>query len=460
MALFSNLTERLTHTVNQLTGRGRLTEKNISETLKDIRTALLEADVALPVVKKFIDTVRSKAIGQDITKSLKPGDMLVKIVHTEIARLMGEQSELNLKTQPPAIILMVGLQGAGKTTTAAKLAFWITLNLKKSVLLTSTDIYRPAAMAQLKTLAEKINLECYLNETSKDPVALAKEAVLHAKKRLLDVVIVDTAGRLHVDEEMMKEITQMSNAIQPAETLFVVDSMTGQDAAATAKAFNDSLPLTGIILTKTDGDARGGAALSVAYMTEKPIKFLGTGEKLDKDKKEIELELFHPERIASRILGMGDVLSLVEEVERKIDKQKAEALAKKVKAGQDFSLEDFKGQLEQMRNMGGISKLIEKLPGMMGGGGMPPLNSMGNEKDMIKMEAIINSMTPQERHFPDIIKNSRKQRIALGSGTLVTDINRLLKQFWQMQKMMKKFKGGGTSKLMKRLKQMNASGMF
>lgn len=453
MALFSNLTERLTHTVNQLTGRGRLTEKNIGETLKEIRTALLEADVALPVVKKFIDIVRSKAIGQDITRSLKPGEMLIKIVHNELIQLMGaEHADLNLKTQAPAVILMAGLQGAGKTTTAAKLARWIKQNLKKTVLLTSTDIYRPAAMDQIKTLAEQLEVDCYLEAGCKDPVALATAAIAQARKRLADVVIVDTAGRLHVDEKMMEEIKQIADKTQPIEILFVVDSMTGQDAAFTAKAFHAALPLTGVILTKTDGDSRGGAALSIRYITEKPIKFMGAGEKLD------ELELFYPDRIASRILGMGDVLSLVEEVERKIDRQKAEALAKKVKSGQDFSLEDFKGQLEQMRNMGGVSRLIEKLPGM--GGAMPSTaNIAGSEKEMVKMEAIINSMTPKERHFPDMIKNSRKQRIALGSGTQVHDVNRLLKQFWQMQKMMKKFKGGGASKLMQRLKQIKSSGM-
>lgn len=454
MALFSNLTERLTHTVNQLTGRGRLTDKNIGETLKEIRTALLEADVALPVVKKFVDIVRSKAIGQDITRSLKPGEMLIKIVHTEMIQLMGaECAELSFKSQPPAIILMAGLQGAGKTTTAAKLARWIKQNLKKTVLLTSTDVYRPAAMEQIKTLAEQVGVDCYLDEGCKNPVTLAKDAIAQAKKKLTDVVIVDTAGRLHVDEKMMEEIKQIADTIQPIEILFVVDSMTGQDAAFTAKAFHEALPLTGIILTKTDGDSRGGAALSIRYITDKPIKFMGVGEKLD------ELELFYPDRIASRILGMGDVLSLVEEVERKIDRQKAEALAKKVKSGQDFSLEDFKGQLEQMRNMGGVSKLIEKLPGM-GGVGLPSSADMAmGEKEMTKMEAIINSMTLKERRFPDMIKNSRKLRIAQGSGTQVHDVNRLLKQFWQMQKMMKKFKGGGASKLMQRLKQMKSSGM-
>ncbi len=454
MALFSSLSERLTQTVNQLTGRGRLTEKNISEALKDIRTALLEADVALPVVKKFIDIIRSKAIGQDITKSLKPGEMLVKIVHTEMVQLMGaEQVELNLKAQPPAVILMAGLQGAGKTTTAGKLARWIQKNLKKSVLLASTDVYRPAAMEQIKTLAEQVGVDCYLDERCKDPVRLAQDAVAQAKKRLTDVVVIDTAGRLHVDESMMEEIQRISANIQPVEILFVVDSMTGQDAAFTAKAFNDALPLTGVILTKIDGDSRGGAVLSVRYITGQPVKFMGTGEKLD------ELELFYPDRTASRILGKGDVLSLVEEVEQKIDREKAEAIAKKVKLGQGFTLEDFKSQLEQMRSMGGISKLMEKLPGM-GAAGLPAgANPAVGEKEMGKMEAIINSMTRKERCFPDMIKHSRKQRIANGSGTQVQDVNRLLKQFTQMQKMMKKFKGGGMSKMMQRLKGMKMPGM-
>lgn len=451
--MFSNLTERLTKTVNHLTGRGRLTDKNISETLKEIREALLEADVALPVVKKFIDIIRSKAIGQEITRSLKPGEMLIKIVHKEMIQLLGAECvELALKGQSPIIILMAGLQGAGKTTTAAKLAYWVKHHLKKTVLLTSTDVYRPAAMEQIKTLAEQAEVDCYLDEKCKDPVTLAKDAIAKAKKQLIDVVIVDTAGRLHVDTQMMEEIKQIAATIQPTEILFTVDSMTGQDAAFTAKAFNDALPLTGNILTKVDGDARGGAALSIRYITGKPIKFIGMGEKLD------ALELFYPDRIASRILGMGDVLSLVEEVERKIDRQKAEALAKKVKSGQDFSLEDFKDQLEQMRKMGGISKLVEKLPGM-GGGALPSGVDVGmGEKEVVKMEAIINSMTPQERHFPDIVKHSRKLRIAKGAGVEVFVVNRLLKQYWQMHKMMKKFKGGGASKLMQRLKQMTLPG--
>jgi signal recognition particle subunit SRP54 len=455
MALFSSLTDRLTNTFNQIVGRGRLTEKNISETLKTIRAALLEADVALPVVKKLINVVRSKAIGQDITKSLKPGEMLVKIVHQELVELMGgESSGLALKAKAPVVILMAGLQGTGKTTTSAKLAVWIKEHLKKEVMLTSTDVYRPAAIEQLKVLAEQIKADTYIDEEIKDPLTLAKKALESAKKKSADVLIVDTAGRLHIDQAMMEEIQKISDLVHPSEILFVVDSMTGQDAAVTAKAFNDALPLTGVILTKADGDSRGGAALSIRHITEKPIKFMGVGERLE------DLELFHPDRIASRILGMGDVLSLVEEVERKIDRKQAEKMAKKVKAGQTFTLIDFQSQLEQMKKMGGVSKLMEKMPGMPG---MPDsMDKMGmmGEAQSKKMTAVIQSMTVQERRFPDIIKFSRKQRIAKGSGTQLQDVNQLLKQFSQMQKMMKKMKGGNQSKLMRRLKQLQSSGMM
>lgn len=445
--MFTSLTERLSHTVRKLTGQGRLTENNIKDSLKEVRNALLEADVALPVVKSFIDLVRSKAIGQEIVKSLRPGDTFIKIVNTELVQLMGKtQSDINLQTQPPAVILMAGLQGSGKTTTVAKLAKWLKDTKKKSILVTSADIYRPAAIEQLATLAQQIDVHYFPSHSSQKPVDIAKQAITEAKTKAIDVVIIDTAGRLHIDGEMMEEIKQIHQAINPIETLFVVDSMTGQDAANTAKAFNDALPLTGIILTKTDGDARGGAALSIAHITGKPIKFMGVGEKID------ALEAFHPDRVTSRILGMGDVLSLVEEAERKIDRAQAEKLAKKFKKGTAFDLEDFRTQLQQMRKMGGISSLMSKMPGL---GQLPAAAQQGvDEKMFTKMEAMIGSMTPQEREFPIIIRGSRKRRIAAGSGTEIQDLNRMLKQFTQMQKMMKKFKGGNMAKMMSQMKNM------
>lgn len=444
--MFSSLTERLGQTIKNLTGQGRLTESNIKDTLREVRMALLEADVALPVVKEFIDKLQEKALGTEVLKSLSPGDTMVKLVHDELTHILGNESaELNLQTQPPAVILVAGLQGSGKTTTVAKLANWLQQQNKK-VLVTSADIYRPAAIKQLETLASQINATYFPSSTGQNPVIIAKDAVAKAKLQFLDVVIIDTAGRLHIDKEMMTEIQQIHQAIKPAETLFVVDSMTGQDAVNTAKAFNEALELTGVVLTKTDGDARGGAALSIREITHKPIKFIGVGEKID------AFEPFHPERIASRILGMGDILSLVEEAQRKVDKVHAEKMAKKLKKGKSFDLEDFRTQLQQMRNMGGIASLLGKIPGM---NQLPTAAKDSiDEKMFVKMEAIINSMTAKERRFPANIKGSHKRRIAMGSGTQIQDINKLLKQFMQMQKMMKKLKGGGMMKMMQRLKGM------
>lgn len=443
--MFSNLSERLTRVIKNLSGKGRLTEENIKETLRDIRMALLEADVALPVVKDFIDDIQTKAIGVEVMDSLTPGQALIKLVHTELVKLMGNACDsLNLQIEPPAVILMAGLQGSGKTTTAAKLALWLQNTQKKSVLVTSVDIYRPAAIQQLETLATQINATFFPSETNQNPVTIAQNAIQAAKNKLIDVVIIDTAGRLHIDDEMMVEIKKLHAAINPIETLFVVDSMTGQDAANTAQAFNQALPLTGVILTKTDGDARGGAALSIRQITGKPIKFLGIGEKID------ALEPFHPDRVASRILGMGDILTLVEEAERNLDKSKAEKLAKKMKKGKPFDLEDFRDQLRQISNMGGVMGIMSKLPGISS---LPQAaKDKINDKSFVEIESIINSMTPKERRFPAIINGSRKRRIAMGSGTDIQAVNRLLKQFTIMQKMMKKFaKKGGLMKLMRGL---------
>jgi len=410
-----------------------------------VRMALLEADVALPVVKEFTEKVRERAVGQEVLQSLSPGQALVKIVNDELVSLMGEAcDELQLNIQPPAVVLMAGLQGSGKTTSTAKLARWLKERKKKSVVVASCDVYRPAAIDQLQTLAADVGADFFPSRSDQDPVAIAVAALEHARKKHLDVLIVDTAGRLHIDEEMMGEIQRVHAAIDPVETLFVVDSMTGQDAANTARAFNDALPLSGIVLTKTDGDARGGAALSIRSITGKPIKFLGVGEKTE------ALEPFHPDRVASRILGMGDVLSLVEEAERKVDKDKAAKLARKLHKGKRFDLEDFHDQLEQMMGMGGLGSLMDKLPGV----GQLPQNvrDQVNDRDMHRMLAIIRSMTIQERRFPDIIKGSRRRRIAAGSGTQVQDVNRLLKQFMQMQKMMKKMSKGGMKNMMRGMK--------
>jgi len=440
--MFQNLTDRLGQTLKNISGKGRLTEDNIKETLREVRMALLEADVALPVVKDFINNVKTRALGVEVSKSLQPGQMFVKIVQSELEQAMGDGSEgLNLATTPPAVIMMAGLQGAGKTTSVGKLAKYLTEREKKKVIVVSADVYRPAAIKQLQTLAEEVGVECYPSSIMQRPVDIVKAAIDHAKMKFFDVLLVDTAGRLAVDEKMMDEIKQLHAAVNPVETLFVVDAMTGQDAANTAKAFNEALPLTGVILTKADGDARGGAALSVKHITGKPIKFLCMGEKLD------ALEPFHAQRIASRILGMGDVLSLIEDVERKVDRQKAERVAKKIQKGQGFDLQDFKEQLEQMRNMGGMMSLMDKLPGM--GGMAAKVKDKANDKQFVQMEAIINSMTPGERQRPDVIKGSRKKRIAMGSGTQIQDVNRMLKQFMQMQKMMKKMGGGNMKKMMR-----------
>jgi signal recognition particle subunit SRP54 len=440
--MFSNLSDRLSESLKKISGRGRLTEDNIKDTLREVRMALLEADVALPVVREFVKSVKERAVGEEVGKSLTPGQVFVKIVQNELEKAMGEKNEdLNLAAQPPAVVMMAGLQGAGKTTSVGKLAKFLTEKKKKSVLVVSADVYRPAAIKQLETLANEVKVEFFPSSVEQKPIDIVTGAIEHAKKKFFDVLLVDTAGRLAVDEAMMDEIKALHAAINPVETLFVVDAMTGQDAANTAKAFNEALPLTGVILTKADGDARGGAALSIRHITGKPIKFIGMGEKTD------ALDPFHPERIASRILGMGDVLSLVEQIESKIDKQKAEQVAKKVMKGQGFDLEDFRDQLSQMKNMGGMASLMDKLPGM---GKVPDsVKNQVNDKEFLRMEAIINSMTPKERRHPDLIKGSRKRRIAAGSGTQVQDVNRLLKQFTQMQKMMKKMKGGGLMKMMR-----------
>jgi signal recognition particle subunit SRP54 len=442
--MFESLTERLGRTLKTLRGQGRLSEDNIKDALRDVRMALLEADVALPVVRDFISQVRERAVGKDVLESLTPGQALIGVVRDELVALMGQANEdLQLNVPPPAVVLMAGLQGAGKTTTVAKLARFLKERRKKSVLVASCDIYRPAAIEQLKTLAGEVGAQFYPSDTGQDPVAIAEAAVASARKQFIDIVIIDTAGRLHIDAAMMEEIQRLHAALQPVETLFVVDSMTGQDAANTAKAFNDALPLTGVILTKTDGDARGGAALSVRHITGKPIKFLGIGEKTE------ALEPFHPDRLASRILGMGDILSLVEQAERSIDRDQAEKLAGKLKKGKGFDLEDFREQMQQMRKMGGLTSLLDKLPGM---GNVPEeVKGQLSDREFLRMEAIISSMTAKERRFPDLIKGSRKRRIAAGSGTQVQDVNKLLKQFDQMQRMMKKMSKGGLGRLMKGL---------
>lgn len=443
--MFDSLSDRLAGSLKKLRGQGRITEDNIKETLREVRMALLEADVALPVVREFIERVKERAMGQDVMRSLSPGQVFVKIVNDELVAVMGdEDNSLNLNSQPPVVILMAGLQGAGKTTSVAKLARFLKERQKKSVMVASADVYRPAAIEQLKTLASDVEAKFFPSDASQDPVAIAKAAVAQAKLEYVDVVIIDTAGRLHIDDDMMGEIKRIHAAINPTETLFTVDSMTGQDAANTAKAFNEALPLTGVILTKTDGDARGGAALSIRHITGKPIKFMGVGEKTT------ALEVFHPDRIVSRILGMGDVLSLVEEAQRKIDTDSAEKLANKLKKGKGFDLEDFRDQLQQMSKMGGIGTLMDKLPGM---GQIPDaVKNQANDKELVRMEAMINSMTPKERRRPELIKGSRKKRIAAGSGTQIQDVNRLLKQFSQMQKMMKKMgQKGGMAKMMRGL---------
>ncbi len=440
--MFDSLSERLGKTIKNLRGQGRLTEQNVKDTLREVRMALLEADVALPVVRDFIAAVQDKALGQEVLGSLSPGQALIKVVNDELVSVMGEAgAELNLSVQPPAVILMAGLQGAGKTTTVAKLARLLKEQQRKKVMVVSCDVYRPAAIAQLQTLAGEVGVEFQPSDLMTKPVAIARAAVEAAKLKFMDVLIVDTAGRLAIDEQMMTEIKDVHGVLQPAETLFVVDSMTGQDAANTAKAFDEALPLTGVVLTKTDGDARGGAALSVRMITGKPIKFLGSGEKSD------ALERFYPDRIASRILGMGDVVSLVEEVQAKVDHGKAEKLARKMQKGKGFDLTDLKDQMEQMASMGGIAALMDKLPGTAN---LPAaVKNQANDGEVRRMIALINSMTPQERRFPAILKGSRKKRVAAGAGLQVQDLNRLLKQHAQMSKMMKKMSKGGMAKMMR-----------
>lgn len=449
--MFENLTYRLSGTLKKLKGQGRLTEANVKDAMREVRIALLEADVALPVVTEFIDHVTQRAMGQEVQSSLSPGQAMIKVVQAELVSVMGSANEeLNLRTQPPAIVLMAGLQGAGKTTTVAKLGRHLKEKKKKKVGVVSVDIYRPAAIQQLQTLADEVGLKFFESEITEKPVDIVKRAIDAAKRQFIDVLIVDTAGRLHIDDEMMGEIKQLHAAINPIETLFVVDSMTGQDAANTAKAFHEALPLTGVVLTKADGDARGGAALSIRYITGKPIKFIGVGEKTD------ALEPFYPDRLASRILGMGDMLSLIEDIENKVDKKKAEQLAKKIQKGKGFDLEDLKEQLMQMQNMGGLTAMMDKLPGMVQ---VPKdVKSKVNDKDLARQIAIINSMTKQERRFPDLIKGSRKQRIANGCGQDIQDVNRVLKQHQMMEKMMKKFSKGNLANMMRGLNS-NIRGM-
>ena len=442
--MFDSLQDRLSKSLKTVAGQARLTEENVQDTLRQVRMALLEADVALPVVKDFVEKVRGKALGMEVSESLNPGQQFVKIVQDELQGMMGEANDaLNLSTKPPAVILMAGLQGAGKTTSVGKLARYLKQNQKKSVSVVSADVYRPAAIKQLETLANEVGVRFFPSSADQKPVDIARAAIDDARKQFIDVLLVDTAGRLTIDEAMMAEIRELHGAINPIETLFVVDAMTGQDAAITAKAFNEALELTGVILTKADADTRGGAALSVRAITGKPIKFMGMGEKTD------ALEPFYPDRIASRILGMGDVLSLIEEAEQKLDRKKAEKLATKLKKGRGFDLEDFRDQLQQMKNMGGISSMLEKLPGM---GNVAQMAQQANVENTVfaQMETIINSMTPAERRNPDIINGSRKRRITQGSGTQVQDLNRLLKQHRQMQKMMKKVgKKGGMARMMR-----------
>ncbi|MDA0571290.1 signal recognition particle protein [Burkholderia gladioli] len=450
--MLDNLTQRMAHVVKTLRGEARLTEANTQEMLREVRLALLEADVALPVVREFIAKVKEKALGEEVLGSLSPGQALVAVVQKELTAVIGgdyegKAAELNLAVTPPAVILMAGLQGAGKTTTVGKLAKLLRDKQKKKVLTVSCDVYRPAAIAQLKTVSEQVGADFFASTADQKPVEIARAALDWAKRHYHDVLIVDTAGRLGIDEAMMKEIAELHAAINPAETLFVVDAMLGQDAVNTAKAFNDALPLTGVVLTKLDGDSRGGAALSVRHITGKPIKFVGVAEKLD------GLEVFHPDRMANRILGMGDILALVEEAQRGVDMKAAQKLADKVKKGGDFDLNDFRAQISQMKNMGGLSSLMDKLPAQFQQAAAGA--NMGQaEKQIRRMEGIINSMTPAERAKPELIKATRKRRIAAGAGVPVQEVNRMLNQYDQMRTMMKKLKGGNMQKMMRGLKGM------
>ncbi|MDO9601242.1 MAG: signal recognition particle protein [Rhodocyclaceae bacterium] len=450
--MLDNLTQRLAKVVKTLRGQARLTDDNIAEMLREVRMALLEADVALPVVKEFIARVKEKAVGQEVIGSLTPGQALVGVVHRELTELMGgAKAELNFATQPPAIILMAGLQGAGKTTTTAKLGKWLKERQKKKVLTVSCDVYRPAAIEQLKTVAAQAGVDFFPSAVGEKPAAIAAAALDYAKRHFHDVLLVDTAGRLAIDEAMMAEIRELHACLKPIETLFVVDAMQGQDAVNTARAFNEALPLTGIILTKLDGDARGGAALSVRHITGKPLKFAGVGEKLN------GLEEFHPERMASRILGMGDILGLVEDAQRGVDQEKAQDFVKKMKSGKGFDLNDFKEQIGQMRKMGGIGSLLDKLPAQLGALAQQAGGQM-EDKATRRIEGIINSMTPTERSKPELIKASRKRRIATGAGVQVQEVNRLLNQFEQSQKMMKQFSKGGMAKMMRGMKGLMGGG--
>jgi signal recognition particle subunit SRP54 len=441
--MLDTLTDRLGRIVKGLRGQARLTEENISDMLREVRMALLEADVALSVVKDFIAKVKEKAVGQEVVGSLTPGQAMVGVVHRELTQLMGGQSTgLNLAVQPPAVILMSGLQGAGKTTTTAKLGKWLKERQKKKVLVVSCDVYRPAAIEQLRTVADQAGIEFFPSAAGQVPADIASAALDYARKHYIDVLFVDTAGRLAVDAEMMKEISVLYDTLRPVESLFVVDAMLGQDAVNTARAFNETLPLTGIVLTKLDGDSRGGAALSVRHVTGKPIKFAGVGEKL------AGIEEFHPERMASRILGMGDILGLVEEAQRGVDQEKAREFAQKLKSGKSFDLNDYREQITQMRKMGGLGSLLEKLPAQFAQAAQKAGGAV-EDKTIGRIEGIINSMTPSERSNPDIIKASRKRRIATGAGVSVQEVNRMLSQFEQMQKMMKQFSKGGMQKLMR-----------
>ncbi|CAH1212679.1 signal recognition particle protein component [Candidatus Nitrotoga sp. BS] len=444
--MLDNLTQRLSGVIKNLRGQARLSESNIQDALREVRLALLEADVALPVVKELTSQVKQAALGQEVLGSLTPGQALIGIVHRELTTLMGKHNDaLNLTTVPPAVILMAGLQGAGKTTTSGKLAKLLREQMKKKVLLVSCDVYRPAAIEQLRILAQQLEIDFFASDASQKPRDIALSALDHARKHHHDVLIVDTAGRLAINAAMMEEIQQLHAALNPIETLFVVDAMTGQDAVNTAKAFGEALPLSGIILTKLDGDARGGAALSVRHITGKPIKFVGVSEKPN------GLEAFHPERMASRVLGMGDVLSLIEDVHREVDQAEAEKLAKKIKSGHGFDLNDFKMQIVQMRKMGGMSALMDKLPAQLG---QAAAGAKMDDRAVNRTEGIINSMTMQERSHPELIKASRKRRIAAGSGVQVMHVNQLLNQFEQTQKMMKMFSKGGIGKLMRGMKGM------
>ncbi len=446
--MLDNLTQRLARVMKTLRGEARLTEDNIADALREVRLALLEADVALPAVKALIASVKEKAVGEEVIGSLTPGQALVGVVHRELTQLMGEaHSGLNLATQPPAIVLMAGLQGAGKTTTVGKLAKLLKETQKKKVLVVSCDVYRPAAIEQLKTVAEQAGVDYFPSSSTEKPVDIARNAVDWARRHYHDVLLVDTAGRLAIDEAMMKEIAELHSAVSPIETLFIVDAMLGQDAINTAKAFGEALPLTGIILTKLDGDARGGAALSVRHVTGRPIKYAGVGERLT------GIEPFHPERMASRILGMGDVLSLIEEAKKGIDEQQAVEFAKKLRSGKSFDLNDFKEQIGQMRKMGGLSSMLDKLPAQFAQAASQ-MQGGAEDKAVKRIEGIINSMTPVERSKPELLKASRKRRIAAGAGVQVQEVNRLLKQFEQTQKMMKQFSKGGIAKLMRGMKGM------